>query len=152
MDSQQAILYYIQQVAILIHRQSDQVLQERLGMGVSQYRILRAVQANPSVQQKQIAGLLGQTEASISRQIKLMRQRGMISVRANPDNKREHLTMLQPRGERLLEVASQTLAQYHAPTMGLLSDKDQAQLAKMLRGLHSGLSTIDGTETSGLDS
>lgn len=139
MESTQAILYYIQHLAVLIHRQSDQVLQEQLGIGVSQYRILQVLQNNPSIQQKQIAGLLGQTEASISRQVKLMQRKAMIIAQANPQNRREHLTTLLPKGERLLEAGRQVLLQYHSPSLEALSHKEREALAKLLGRLQTNL-------------
>ena len=146
MDPSQAILYYLQHLSVLTSRQSDQVLQEQLGIGMSQYRILQVLQGNPSVQQKQIASLLGQTEASISRQVKLMQDRSMIVAEANPQNKREHLTTLLPKGERLLEVGTQVLLQYHRPGIESLSSKDQATLVKLLAQLHNAVCAVDGIE------
>jgi DNA-binding MarR family transcriptional regulator len=142
----QTISYYLQHMAVLLARQSDQVLQEQLGIGMSQFRILQTLQANPSIQQKQIASLLGQTEASISRQVKLMQARGMIVAEANPQNRREHLTVLLPKGERLLEAGAQVLEQYHEPAFAGLSRKDQAKLAELLSRLHAGICTADGVE------
>lgn len=139
MEPTQAILYYIQHLAVLLHRQSDQVLQEQLGIGVSQYRILQVLQNSPSIQQKQIANLLGQTEASISRQVKLMQQRAMLVAQVNPQNRREHLTTLLPKGERLLAAGAQVLLHYHKPSLDSLSSKDQAALAKLLAQLHQSL-------------
>jgi DNA-binding MarR family transcriptional regulator len=146
MDPAQAITYYIQHLAVLTGRQSDQILQEQLGIGMSQYRILEVLQTNPSVQQKQIASLLGQTEASISRQVKIMQDKSMISAQANPQNRREHLTTLLPKGERLLEVGTEVLAQYHRPAIDSLSGKEQVNLLKHLSQLHTSLCTVDGIE------
>jgi DNA-binding MarR family transcriptional regulator len=146
MDDAQAISYYLQHLAVLIGRQSDQVLQEQLGIGMSQFRILQAVQANPSVQQKQVASLLGQTEASVSRQVKLMMTRGMISAEANPQNRREHITVILPKGERLLEAGVQVLANYHGPAFQSLSGRQQAKLVELLSELHATMCTVDGIE------
>lgn len=143
MEPTQAILHYIQHLAVLLHRQSDQVLQEQLGIGVSQYRILQVLQNNPSIQQKQIANLLGQTEASISRQVKLMQQRAMLVAQVNPQNRREHLTTLLPKGERLLEAGAQVLLHYHKPSLDSLSGKEQVALAKLLTQLYQ---TLPGRE------
>lgn len=146
MDPSQAIVYYIQHLAVLTSRQSDQILQEQLGIGMSQYKILQVLQTNPSVQQKQIASLLGQTEASISRQVKLMQDKMMISAQANPQNRREHLTTLLPKGLRLLEVGTEVLAQYHRPATDILSAKEQNVLLKHLAELHNSLCNVDGIE------
>ncbi|HSX23988.1 MAG TPA: MarR family winged helix-turn-helix transcriptional regulator, partial [Candidatus Saccharimonadales bacterium] len=64
--------YLLQHLSGVLAKQSDQALQERLGIGFSQFKILRVLQHSPQTQQRQIAEWIGKTEASISRQIKLM--------------------------------------------------------------------------------
>ena len=59
--------YLLQHTATILMRQSDQVLQERLGIGMSQLKLLMMLQNSPNVQQRKLAECLGQTEASISR-------------------------------------------------------------------------------------
>jgi DNA-binding MarR family transcriptional regulator len=88
---------------------------------------------------------LGQTEASVSRQIKLLKNKQMITSSVNPQNRREHLTTLLPRGERVLEAASQVLEQYHAPTLNTLSSKEQATLLKLLSTLHTQMCVLGDT-------
>lgn len=139
----QSVDFFIQHVATLLARQSDQVLQEQLGLGLSQFRILRTLEHNPRVQQRHIADLLGQTEASISRQIKLLKSKQMITSSVNPANRREHLTTLLPQGTRILEAATAVLEQYHAPTLNTLSNKEQATLLKLLGALHASMCVLD---------
>jgi len=136
MKSPQTILDSLQHLAILTHRQSDIVLQEQLGIGMSQYRILQVLQTNPTLQQKQIAGLLGQTEASISRQVRLMQDRMMVSARVNPENRREHLTTLLPKGQRLLEAGAEVLASQHQGMVTGLSRNERDVLTSLLSKLH----------------
>jgi DNA-binding MarR family transcriptional regulator len=59
--------YLMQRLSFLLARQSDQVLQEQLGIGFSQFKILMALGWDPSCQQRHIADKLGQTEASVAR-------------------------------------------------------------------------------------
>jgi len=139
----QSIDFFIQHVATLLARQSDQVLQEQLGVGLSQFKILRTLEHNPRIQQRQIADLLGQTEASISRQIKLLKSKQMIVSTVNPANRREHLTTLLPQGTRVLEAATKVLEQYHAPTLNTLSNKEQVTLYRLLGRLHDQMCVLD---------
>lgn len=128
--------YLLNHLAFILSRQSDQVLQEQLGIGFSQFKIVMILRWAPSIQQKQIADKLGQTEASISRQIKLLHDKGMLSTHISAENKREHITTLTPKGEKLTERAMEILNNYHAPTFASLTPKQQENLLEILNIMH----------------
>src|SRR6266567_1939006 len=108
--------YLLVHVSMILAKQSEQVLQERLGIGFSQFKILRALQTNRHIKQRVIANNLGQTEASISRQVKLMVDDGLLRVTVSPHSRRERITVPTAKGERLTEAALDALAKYHGPT------------------------------------
>ena len=112
-------------LSAVLSRHADQALQEQLGIGVSQYRIMMAVQANPHLQQRHIADNLNQTEASISRQIKLLVNVVLIESRFNPKNRRAHMTALTPKRQRFTESAKNIFAKSHQLALDSLSDKQQ---------------------------
>lgn len=128
--------YLLNHLAFVLGRQSDQVLQERLGIGFSQFKIMMVLNWDPAIQQKQIAERLGQTEASVSRQIKLLHKQGMLATKISPKNRREHITTLTAKGERLTEEALRTLNDYHQPVFAQLSEKDQQKLTELLSRMH----------------
>lgn len=128
--------YLLQHLSASLARQSDQILQEQLGIGYSQFKLMMVLQQNPSVQQRHIAETLGQTEASISRQIKLMHDRSLLQTTISPHNRREHITTLTAKGQRLSEEALNVLNRYQAPIFAELSDKQQKLLAEILATMH----------------
>jgi DNA-binding MarR family transcriptional regulator len=129
--------YLLQHTATILMRQSDQVLQERLGIGMSQFRLLMMLQRSPDVQQRKLAESLGQTEASVSRQIKLLCDRGLLASKVNPKSRREHVTMATPRGQKITEAALEVLEQYHTPMFTGLTDKQRRQFVETLTKLHN---------------
>jgi DNA-binding MarR family transcriptional regulator len=122
----------IQGIATLLLKQSDQALQEQLGIGMSQFRILKIVQASPRLLQRHIADSLGQTEASVSRQVKLLHSRQLLTTRINPQNRREHITTLTPKGYQVTEAAAEVLRHSQAPLFDGFSEKQQQELAELL--------------------
>jgi DNA-binding MarR family transcriptional regulator len=128
--------YRLHHLASVLDRQSDILLQERLDIGFSQFKILMALKWGQSVQQKQIAEKLGQTEASVSRQIKMLHEAGLLHSKPSPENRREHSTSLTIKGERLVDKALQALNDYHAPVFARLSPKEQENLQSMLDVMH----------------
>jgi DNA-binding MarR family transcriptional regulator len=128
--------YLLQHVAAIMHRQSDQVLQEQLGIGISQFRILQLLERNPNVEQRRIADSLGQTEASISRQVKILLEKGMLATHIDPTERRRHITAPTAKGIKITLAAREVLGQYHDPLLAILSHKERDQLAHTLTLLH----------------
>lgn len=128
--------YLLQHLSTVLAKQSDQVLSERLGIGFSQYKILLVLQANPRTRQRHIAERLGQTEASISRQIKLMHGKNLLQTTINPNNRREHVTNPTVKGLRLVEEAQKLLNNYHGPMFERLSGKQREQLLESMVMMH----------------
>ena len=135
-DQPEGVGYLLQHVASTLQRQSDQVLQERLGIGVSQYKILTMLQERPNASQRQIADNLGQTEASISRQVKLLQEKGMIMMQVDPSEKRKHQMKPTTKGAKITLAARETLSQYTEPMLSVLGNKEREQFIKILQQLH----------------
>ncbi len=131
--------FLIQHIAFSLGRQNDQILQERLGVGFSQFKIMKVLERKPHIRQKQIAEALGQTEASVSRQIRLLQEKGLLQSTVSPQNRREHITTLTPKGVRFTEEAIRILANYYEPVFGRLTEKQQTQLVEGLQVLHESL-------------
>lgn len=133
--------YLLMHTATIMLRQSDQVLQEQLGIGMSQFKILMMVQHSPNVQQRKLAECLGQTEASISRQIKLLCEKGLLVIRVNPKSRREHITVPTAKGIKMTNAAADVLEQYHEPMLELVTEKQRQQLKDTLQMFHGHVCT-----------
>lgn len=139
MSTSDATATTIHQLSATLSREADQILQEQLGLTFSQFKIMQAIQEAPRVQQRALALSLGQTEASISRQVKLLLDKQLIVVRVNPNNRRQHLTQLTVRGQRILQAATAAVSRYHAEMFSGLNSKQTvqlAQLAELLASVH----------------
>jgi DNA-binding MarR family transcriptional regulator len=128
--------YLLQHLASVMSKQTDQLLQEQLGIGVSQYRILSALEWIPRIRQKTIADTLGQTEASISRQITLLVQKGLLVVKHDANNRRIHIITPTPMGMQLTEAASAIIRRSMGPEYAQLGEQQMQQLISTLRELH----------------
>lgn len=113
-------------------READVTLQAACNIGISQYRILQVLDERPVYQQRELAVELGQTEASISRQIKLLQKNGLITNQVNPNNRREHVLKLSARGRQLTARAADVIA-VQAPLTVSLSLGEQRQLVALLK-------------------
>jgi len=131
--------YLLQHIVALMDTQSDQVLQEQLGLTLAQYKLLRLLGTGNRLPQKKLAYTLGQTEASVSRQIRLMAGRGIVQSLRDPEDKREHPVAITSKGEQVLAAAAQALDTYYAPSLAALPKKQAKQLHEGLHALHGAL-------------
>jgi DNA-binding MarR family transcriptional regulator len=120
-----------------MNKQADQVLQEQLGIGFSQYRILMLLDWNPRAAQATLADGLGQTEASISRQIKVMQAKRLVSVRRDPNNRRRHIAVPTTLGLQVTEAANNILCRSFGPEFSRLGEDQLMQLINGLGRLHA---------------
>lgn len=120
-------------LAGVMNKQSDQILQEQLGIGYSQYKILMVLEWNPRIQQRGIADSLGQTEASVSRQIKLLQRKGLLTTKTDDHNHRKHITAPTPLGMQITEAATAILRRSFGPDFASIGDD---HLLRLINGLH----------------
>jgi len=132
-----SIVYLVQHLAGVIGKQAEQVLQEQLGIGLSQFKILMVLEWNPQVSQRTIARSLGQTEASISRQITILMKRGLLISRSDPGSRRKHVTAPTPLGMQATEAASNILRRSFGPEFSAMGDDQIMQLITGLQRLHA---------------
>lgn len=102
-------VYLMEHLASVMGKRSEHVLRKKLGIGLSQYKILMVLEWSPRVSQRVIAESLGQTEASISRQVKAMAAAGLLDVRRISGNRRKSVVLPTPEGMRLTEAADDLL-------------------------------------------
>ncbi len=129
--------YALHQLVFILDRQSDEALRDRLGIGYSQFKILMAAKHKSGLKQNDIALYLGQTEASVSRQIKLMKANGLLSVQVDPANRRSRSIVLTDKGGQIGKECVAVLEQTHAATFGSLSFSEQKMMQELLDRLTS---------------
>lgn len=133
----EAIFYLLQHTGDMLERQLDQALQEQLGIGMSQYRILALLTEGTEQGQRIVAHNLGQTEAAVSRQVGLLGKKGYIQGRINEKNRRQHLIAITPKGVKLLEAARLAIARNLEPLDSPIPGKQQKQLQELLIAVHA---------------
>ena len=132
---QNSLGYTLHQLVFIIDHQSDDVLRRELGLGFSQFKILMAAKHSVGLKQNDIARHLGQTEASVSRQIKLMKADGLLSVQVDPENRRARSIVLTDRGADLGKRCAEVLEHTHASVFGSLGFAEQKLMRELLERL-----------------
>jgi MarR family transcriptional regulator for hemolysin len=128
--------YALEQVSSLVTKQLDQILLEQLGIGYAQFKILRVLAGSAVMSQRHIADQLTQTEAGISRQLKLLHDDNLVQTHIDPDNRRQHLSRLTFKGQRFTLAAENLLERYEQTMFKPLKPKEQSALHDALARLH----------------
>lgn len=123
----------LHKVSSALDKVSDQVLLDRLGIGLSQFRVLLYLLSDDGAKQKTIAESLAQTEPSVSRQVKVLQEKGLAVVKRNSANRRDRLVYLTRKGATTAEKAVAILNEYHAPMFARVSREEQARLIETLQ-------------------
>jgi DNA-binding MarR family transcriptional regulator len=118
-----------------LQHKSDELLQTKLGIGFSQFKLMMALEKHPAVEQLTLAKFLGQTEASISRQIQLMLKSQLISVEKDLQDHRRRVVRLTGQGRVLLEEATRALNNAHALSFSGLTASEKEQFANYIAKL-----------------
>jgi len=119
------LYWQIHKLAFLLEKRADESLKAQLDIGFAQYKVLEAINQNMLAKQNTVARLLDQTEASISRQIKILEKKGLITVSSVMGNKRAKELSLTRIGDEMARNAEELLDVAQAQVIGGLSYKEQ---------------------------
>ncbi len=125
------LYWQIHKLAVLLEKRADESLREQLDIGFAQYKVLEAINQNMLARQNMVAEMLDQTEASISRQIKILQKKGMIIVAEVMGNKRARELSLTRVGEEIVRNCEEILDVTQAQIMGGLSYQEQRLLQEL---------------------
>ncbi len=127
--------FLLHKVGAMMERISETVLFDQLGIGYSQFKLLYVLDQKSGIQQKEIAMRLGQTEASISRQIKILVKDGLVAVEQSKQDRKKHIVSLTRRGSETSVQAFTLLNRFYGPILSCLDAREQQQLASILSTL-----------------
>lgn len=97
------------QLTSFIQHLSDELLDQEVGISLSFARILGALSSTTPSSQRAIAVKLHQTEANVSRQLRVMHGDGLVRITKNKKDSRQRDVTLAAKGSRKYEQAVKLL-------------------------------------------
>jgi len=125
------LYWQIHKLAFLLEKRADENLKAQAGIGFAQFKVLEAVGSNMLAKQNLIASQLDQTEASISRQIKILQKKSLITVASVMGNRRARELSLTEKGEELLLQCVEILDMAQSQIIGALSYQEQRHFQEL---------------------
>jgi DNA-binding MarR family transcriptional regulator len=135
MDSR--FYWQIHQLAFLLEKRADAALKAQLDIGFAQYKVLEAINHNMLTKQNVVAELLDQTEASVSRQVKILQKKGLIIVNKVMGNERAKELSLTRVGDDVVRQAEDILDVTQAQVIGGISYQEQRLVTELFERMLS---------------
>src|ERR1700674_5341750 len=128
---------HVQRAARALARRFDEVLRP-LGLTNGQFSLLMSLNRPPPPLSAAVASLLAMDRTTLTAALKPLERRGLVTVAADPGDRRSHLMALTPKGMTLLARAVPIWERTHQEIEGLLRDGDPNRLRSSLRALSAG--------------
>lgn len=141
-DFNQSLSFQLHHVVKLMGYRANQILEQKLEITFSQFRVLMVVSDMTQPSQREVATCLDVTAAAVSRHIDGLCDRGLILKQQKPDNRREHVLALTQKGAQKIQLARTLLHEsFDAFVTEKLSDKEIAQLHSSIQKIASAFET-----------
>ncbi len=131
-------VFHLLRVAVQEH---TALWNERVGAGPAaectkpQYAVLRAVEADPGLDQASAAQFAGSDKATVAALLERLEGRRLIHREVDPLDRRRRKLYLTKQGESLLASVGPVIADLNQEMLSRLSPSEQADLVIMLRKL-----------------
>ena len=125
----------LHRLEFILQHKSNALLRDSLGVGFGHVQILQALLRSVPLSQRAIASKLYQTEANVSRQLHLLKKKGIVSISRNKKDKRLHETQLTAKGQKTFNKAEKILAAQHKELLKMMDDRDVKALDRAVSHL-----------------
>ncbi len=113
----------------------DKAIKERTGVGFAQYKVLEAVGYKGIAKQNELAKMLHQTEAGVSRQVKILYQKGLLVYTSAQKKGSGSDVALTRIGEEVVRLAYQVVDGYSSSIDSVVNPENLEATHKSLRDM-----------------
>ena len=114
----------LHQLTFVLQQLTNELLESEVKVGLSQVRIMSALDTSMAYSQHGVAIKLRQTEANISRQLQTMKRQGLVNIKRNPKDKRQREVILSAKGKRTYDTALRLLNAQQKDLLRLLNSEE----------------------------
>ncbi len=129
---EQKLSWQFHKLSFLLEKAADDALKKQLDIGYAQYKVLEAVNHNTLARQNTVAEMLDQTEASISRQVRILEKKGLIKISDVMGNRRSKELSLTTVGEEMVQNAGETIVMSQEKFFSKIGQNDKQRLLIVL--------------------
>jgi DNA-binding MarR family transcriptional regulator len=140
-DFSKSFMYSVHQMYFLVQKHLEHVLSIKSPISFSQFMILVGFQCGDSkiVSQSEIAERLYLTEATVSRHMSTLVDRGLVVRSENKDNRRKHILSITPAGQKAFKQASLLIDKELDKIFSVIKEKDRKGIMQNFSHVLEGL-------------
>ena len=126
-------------LSYILQQASDELLLDKVGIGLSQARIMSALYQNVPLSQRSVAVNLAQTEANVSRQLRQMKKQGLVKITRAKKDARQRDVILTKKGHNAYRKAEELLKKQQSQFLRLLAQNEVKAFERATHNLSKSL-------------
>lgn len=116
--------------------------QRHFGVNVTEWRIMSQLAIEPGIPASRICHIIGFDKGPVSRTLALLQKRGLVAIRANPNDGRSHSITLTARGRAIHDKVIVAALDRERRLLSCLRKDEREMLIDLLRRLHNNLGAV----------
>jgi DNA-binding MarR family transcriptional regulator len=133
-------------IANKLSRSATVLYQKRFGVNVTEWRILVLLAIEPGIAGSRICHVIGFDKGPVSRTLRIMQQRGLVTIKTDPKDGRSHSISLTPKGRATHDDIIGIALQRECRLLACLQHEEREMLIKLLVRVHGNLAAVTDPE------
>lgn len=142
-DLERYVPGFLTWIANKLSRGASQHYLNVFDVGIETWRCLVLLAAERSISAQQISKIIGMDKASVSRCLKVMNSRGLITVGLDPQDGRLRLATLTKKGRALHDRILGVALERERALLSVLTAQEHEDLIRLLKRLHENLPAVE---------
>jgi DNA-binding MarR family transcriptional regulator len=129
-------------IANKLSRSATALYQRRFKVNVTEWRILVLLAIEPGIPASRICSFIGFDKGPVSRTLRMMQERGLVTIRTDPQDGRTHSISLAPKGREIHDRIMVIALERERRLLACLSEDEREVLIDLLGRVHGNLGAV----------
>ena len=144
LDLDRYVPAFITFIANKLSNSATAFYQRNFGVNVTEWRIMSLLAIEPGIPASRICSVIGFDKGPVSRTLALMKSRGLIAIRNDPQDGRSHSIALTAKGRATHDKVIVAALERERRLLACLDKDEQEVLIALLRRIHDNLDAVTG--------
>ena len=144
LDLDRYVPAFITFIANKLSNSATAFYQRNFGVNVTEWRIMSLLAIEPGIPASRICSVIGFDKGPVSRTLALMKDRGLIAIRNDPQDGRSHSISLTAKGRATHDKVIVAALERERRLLACLDKNEQEMLIALLRRIQDNLDAVTG--------